>query len=80
MIKVYYQLEHWFDIHVESLTILSGATMGALWEVNFRQVIIDLWTIGHIEGAIIVACKAIIGATVAWLFKRICNYLAKKEK
>ncbi len=73
------QFEHWFHLHVDSLTILSGATAGALWHVNLHQVFIDLWTIGNIEGAIIVAFKALIGASVAWGFKRTCNYLTKKK-
>lgn len=73
------QFAHWFYLHIDSLIILLGATAGALWRVNLHQVFIDLWTIGNIEGAIVVAFKALIGASIAWGFKRTCNYLTKKK-
>lgn len=79
LLRLEQQLTNWIHEHMESLAILTGGITGALWKANLVKVAHDLWTLHHIEGAIIVGCKALIGAAVAWTFKRICNYFTRKK-
>lgn len=78
--KVVHNIIHWLDVHSDSLVILGGATTGALWKINIMRVVNDLFTLGNVEGAIVVAIKAFIGAAVAWGFKTVCNHITGKNK
>lgn len=72
-------LHDWVHNHMESIAIFTGGVTGALWKVQLVKVVHDLWTLQNIEGAIIVGIKALIGAAVAWAFKRICNFFTRKK-
>lgn len=80
MSKIVSTAIHWVDIHSDSLVILLGGLTGALWQTKLIQVIHDICTLQNIEGAIIVAIKAFIGAVVAWVVKTVCNYFKYKRK
>lgn len=75
----YDKFTNWIWVHADSLTIFTGATMGALWKVKLYQVYTDLVTMQNVEGAIVVAIRALIGAAVAWAFKSTCNYIKKNR-
>lgn len=75
-----HNIEHWIDVHSMDLTILAGGLTGALWKSNFIRICHDLFTVGRVEGAIVIALKALIGATVAYVFKTVCNHFTRKRK
>lgn len=72
-------LEQKIFLNMESIAIFSGAMTGALWKVQFQQVLNDLLCLQNIEQLIVVACRAFVGAAVAWGFKRTCNYFTRKK-
>jgi hypothetical protein len=64
---------------MDSLVILVGAMTGAMWKVQIKQVINDLITLQNFEGIIVVATKALIGASIAYALKMTCNYYKRKN-
>ena len=80
MFLKYEEIVHnWVHTHMESIAILTGGLTGALWKTHLVQVAHDLWTLHNIESAIVVAIKALIGASVAWSFKKVCNFFTRKR-
>lgn len=79
MVKILNAIYNWWDLNADSLTILAGGLTGALWKANLIKVMYDLFTWQHLEGAIIVGIKAVIGASIAYIFKSICNHFKIKR-
>ena len=68
-----------YDKLVENMTILTGAMIGAFWGVDLDQLVHDLWTLQNIEKIIMYAVQALVGASVALLFKITCNRFRKRR-